>query len=67
MKYSEAKQGRVFIVRLEDGEIVHEVIEQFALDHKITAASLIVVGGPTTKVLPSSAPPTTINEAAVIL
>lgn len=45
MKYSEARQGRVFIVRLEDGEVVHEVIEQFALDHKITAASLIVVGG----------------------
>lgn len=45
MKYSEARQGRVFIVRLEDGEIVHEVIEQFAVDHNITAASLIVVGG----------------------
>lgn len=45
MKYSEARQGRVFIVRLEDGEIVHEVIEQFAVDHKIKAASLIVVGG----------------------
>ena len=45
MKYSEAKQGRVFVLRLEDGEVVHQVIEQFALDHKITAASLIVVGG----------------------
>jgi len=45
MKYSEAKQGRVFIVRLEDGEIVHEVLEQFAVAHNIMAASLIVVGG----------------------
>ena len=45
MKYSEARQGRVFILRLEDGEVVHEVIEQFALDHGIEAASLIVVGG----------------------
>jgi predicted DNA-binding protein with PD1-like motif len=45
MKYSEARQGRVFIVRLEDGEIVHEVIEKFAVDHNISAASLIVVGG----------------------
>ncbi len=45
MKYSEAKQGRVFIVRLEDGEIVHEVLEQFAVDHGIRAASLIVVSG----------------------
>lgn len=45
MKYSEARQGRVFILRLEDGEIVHEVIEQFALDHGIRAASLMIVGG----------------------
>ena len=45
MKYSEAKQGRIFIIRLEDGEILHEIIERFALDHKITAAALIVVGG----------------------
>ncbi len=26
MKYSEAKQGRVFVIRLEDGDVVHEVI-----------------------------------------
>ncbi|MBM9536275.1 PPC domain-containing DNA-binding protein [Desulfobulbus alkaliphilus] len=45
MKYAQARQGRVFILRLEDGEIVHEVIEQFALDHDITAASVILVGG----------------------
>ncbi len=45
MKFSEARQGRVFILRLEDGDIVHEEIEQFALDQKIEAASLIVLGG----------------------
>ena len=45
MKYSEAKQGRVFVIRLEDGDIVHEVLEQFALDHDIHAASLVIVGG----------------------
>jgi len=45
MKFSQARQGRVFILRLEDGEIVHEVIEQFATEHGIKAASLIVVGG----------------------
>ena len=45
MRYSEAKPGRVFILRLEDGEILHEVIEEFALDHNITAAALIIVGG----------------------
>lgn len=45
MKYSEAKQGRIFIIRLEDGEIIHEVVEQFAAEHAIRAAYLIVLGG----------------------
>ncbi|MFH0783230.1 MAG: PPC domain-containing DNA-binding protein [Pseudomonadota bacterium] len=45
MKYSQARQGRVFILRLEDGEIVHEVIEQFAVKEKIVAATLIILGG----------------------
>ena len=45
MKYSEARQGRVFILRLEDGEVVHEVIEQFAVDQNIEAAALTIIGG----------------------
>jgi predicted DNA-binding protein with PD1-like motif len=45
MKYSEAKQGRVFVIRLEDGDILHEVIEEFAVQQGITAAKLIAVGG----------------------
>ena len=45
MKFSEAHQGRTFVIRLEDGEIVHEKIEQFARDQGITAATLIAVGG----------------------
>jgi len=45
MKYSEAKQGRVFILRLEDGDIVHETIERFASEKNIKAASLICLGG----------------------
>lgn len=45
MKYSEAKQGRVFVIRLEDGDVVHEVIEAFAEAHGVTAATLIAVGG----------------------
>ena len=45
MRYSQARQGRVFVLRLEDGEIVHEVIEQFASDQGITAAALIILGG----------------------
>ena len=45
MKYSEAKPGRIFVIRLEDGEIVHEVLEQFARDHAIRAAAIIIIGG----------------------
>ncbi len=45
MKYSRARQGRIFILRLEDGEIVHEVIEKFAAEQKISAASLLILGG----------------------
>ncbi len=45
MKYSEAKQGRVFVIRLEDGDILHEEIEKFAREKNIKAASLIAVGG----------------------
>ena len=45
MLYSEAKQGRTFIIRLEDGEIVHETLEKFAADHSIRAAAIIILGG----------------------
>ncbi|SPD72344.1 conserved hypothetical protein [uncultured Desulfobacterium sp.] len=45
MKYSEARQGRIFVIRLEHGEIVHETIEQFARDHSIKAAFMVIVGG----------------------
>ena len=45
MKYSEAKQGRIFVIRLEDGDIVHNEIERFAREKSIRAAGLIIVGG----------------------
>ena len=45
MKYSEARQGRVFVMRLEDGEVVHVEIERFAKEQAIRAAALIAVGG----------------------
>ena len=45
MKYSQAKQGRIFIIRLEDGDIVHKEIEKLAKKESIQAASLIIVGG----------------------
>src|SRR5664279_3294271 len=44
MKYSEAKPGRIFVIRLEDGEILHECVEAFAEKKKIKAAALLVLG-----------------------
>ena len=45
MKFSEAKTGRVFVIRLEDGDILHEEIERFAVEKGIRAATLTAVGG----------------------
>jgi predicted DNA-binding protein with PD1-like motif len=45
MKYSEAKYGRIFVIRLEDGDILHECIEEFARENNVRAGLLIAVGG----------------------
>ena len=45
MKYSEAERGRVFVIRLEDGDIIHEKLEQFAKEKSISCAYLTAVGG----------------------
>jgi predicted DNA-binding protein with PD1-like motif len=45
MKATEGKLGRTFIIRLEDGDVVPECIEKFAVRKKIAAAYAIMVGG----------------------
>ena len=45
MRYSTARMGRIFVIRLEDGEVLHETIERFAAEQGIGAAALIIVGG----------------------
>ena len=45
MKFSECKPGRIFVLCLENGDIVHQEIEQFARNQSIAAASLIIIGG----------------------
>ena len=45
MKYSQAQPGRIFVIRLEDGDVVHETIESFARQQAIGAATLIILGG----------------------
>ena len=45
MRYAEAKQGRVFVLRLEEGEVVHEAIEAFAQEKGITRGVVLSLGG----------------------
>ena len=45
MKVSEGTVGRVFVVRLEDGDELPGVIESLATKKGIWAASVILVGG----------------------
>jgi predicted DNA-binding protein with PD1-like motif len=45
MKYSTAQLGRVLVVRLEDGDVVHDCIEEAARAVGIARAAVILVGG----------------------
>ena len=45
MKYSAGKTGRFFVIRLEDGDILHESVEAVARQEKIRSAVLVAVGG----------------------
>ena len=45
MQYSEGTMGRVFTLRLEDGERVPDVIEAFAREKNIKAAFCALLGG----------------------
>lgn len=45
MKATEGKIGRVFILRLEDGDVVPECIEKFAKDNNIEVGHVTLLGG----------------------
>ena len=45
MKYSTAGLGRVFVVRLEDGDVVHQAVEELAGREGVQRAAVIVLGG----------------------
>lgn len=45
MQYTQAEQGRIFILRLEQGETIHAVVEEFARRQNIHAAVLTALGG----------------------
>lgn len=45
MKYSEAKIGRIFVIRLEDGDKIPEALERFASENGVLRGMCILVGG----------------------
>ena len=45
MKASEGHVGRVFVMRLEDGDVVPECIERFAKDNGVSMGHVVLVGG----------------------
>lgn len=45
MKASEGRIGRVFVLRLDDGDALPGCVEQFALDRSIEVAQVTLLGG----------------------
>jgi predicted DNA-binding protein with PD1-like motif len=45
MKATEGHIGRVFVLRLEDGDVVPDCIESFAAEKKISVGQVVLVGG----------------------
>ena len=45
MRSAEMRDGRVFVLRLEEGEILHEAIESFCLAEGVRNATVTAVGG----------------------
>jgi len=45
MQFTEAKLNRVFVIRLQDGDHLPDVLEQFASTHKVSSALCFFIGG----------------------
>ncbi len=45
MQFTEAKLGRIFIIRLHDGDCLHEVLEQFATQQNVSKGLCFFIGG----------------------
>jgi len=45
MKAVEGKIGRVFVIRLEDGDVVPDCIERFAAERGIEVGQAVLIGG----------------------
>jgi predicted DNA-binding protein with PD1-like motif len=45
MKASKGEIGRVFVIRLEDGDVVPTCLERFAAENSIKVGQVILIGG----------------------
>ena len=45
MKHAEGRMGRIFVIRLEDGDIVPDCLESFAAEQGIKVAHVMLIGG----------------------
>jgi len=45
MKACEGRIGRVFVIRLEDGDVVPQCIERFAAEKGVAVGHVILIGG----------------------
>ncbi len=45
MKSAELRDGRVFVLRLEDGEVLHQAVESFCRENGVRNATVTAVGG----------------------
>ena len=45
MKASEGRVGRVFVIRLEHGDIIPDYVERFAEEKTISVGQVIMIGG----------------------
>ena len=45
MHYTEGRMGRVFVLRLEDGERLNDTLEAFAREHSLAHALAFYLGG----------------------
>jgi predicted DNA-binding protein with PD1-like motif len=45
LQFTEAKMGRIFILRLHDGDHLPDILEEFAEQHGVASAFCFLVGG----------------------
>jgi predicted DNA-binding protein with PD1-like motif len=48
MRYSQGSTGRIFVLRLEDGDVLNETIEAFARENAVARALVFYLGGSAT-------------------